>query len=150
MAEASVARAQNELNRRFIDAIRAGGGTLPDGASGAPILLLTTTGRRSGQPRTVPLLYTRDGERYVVLASYLGSPTHPDWYHNLLAQPTATVELPGERFAVRCSVAQGAERDRLFERQAAQMPMFTEYQQKTSRRIPVVLLERAPEPGGLT
>ncbi len=78
----------------------------------------------------------------VVIASKGGAPTHPDWYHNLVANPTATIELPGERFQVRARRAEGEERDRLYDAQAALMPNFAEYQQNTTRKIPLFILER--------
>ncbi len=131
----------DEANRAIIAEFRATGGKVGGVFTGTPLLLLTTTGAKSGEPRTTPVCYTRDGERYVVLASKAGAPTNPAWYHNLLAHPRATVELGGETFAVSSSVVNGEERDRLFAAQAALLPFFAEYQQKTSRRIPVVVLE---------
>jgi deazaflavin-dependent oxidoreductase (nitroreductase family) len=130
------------FNRDLVNEYRANGGTVTGPFAGRPLLLLTTTGARSGEQRTTPLVYTTDGERLVIIASKGGAPSHPAWYHNLTANPEATVELGTERFQVRAEVAQGEERDRLFEAQAAQMPNFAEYQQKTSRRIPVVTLQR--------
>jgi len=110
---------------------------------GAPILLLTTRGAKSGTVYTTPLAYTRDGNRLVIIASKGGAPSNPAWYHNLVANPTVTVEVGPEKFEAKASVAQGDERDRLFDAQAALMPNFAEYQQNTTRRIPVVVLERA-------
>jgi deazaflavin-dependent oxidoreductase (nitroreductase family) len=130
------------FNRDLVNEYRANGGTVTGPFAGRPLLLLTTTGARSGEQRTTPLVYTTDGERLVIIASKGGAPTNPAWYHNLTANPEATVELGTERFQVRAEVAQGDERDRLFEAQAAQMPNFAEYQSKTSRRIPVVTLQR--------
>lgn len=110
----------------------------------APLLLLTTTGAKSGLQRVSPLVYTTDDDdRLVVIASKGGADTNPDWYHNLVANSTATVELPGETFSVRARVAAGDEHGRLYAAQAAMMPNFSEYQQNTSRKIPVVVLERA-------
>ena len=130
------------FNRDLVNEYRANGGTVTGPFAGRPLLLLTTTGARSGEQRTTPLVYTTDGERLVIIASKGGAPNNPAWYHNLTANPEATVELGTERFQVRAEVAQGDERDRLFEAQAAQMPNFAEYQRKTSRRIPVVTLQR--------
>jgi deazaflavin-dependent oxidoreductase (nitroreductase family) len=107
------------------------------------MLLLTTTGRRSGQPRTNPVVYTTDNGRYVIIASKGGAPTNPDWFHNLRANPEVIVEIGGETFPARATVPEGAERDRLFTRMVDQMPGFGEYQTMTTRQIPVVLLERA-------
>jgi len=107
-----------------------------------PLVILTTTGAKSGQTRTFPVVYTRDGDRLVVVASKGGSDQNPAWYHNLVANPTVTVELPDETYQARAVVVQGDERDRLYRAHADRMPQFDEYQTKTSRRIPVVALER--------
>ena len=131
------------FNRGVVEHFRANGGVGPGRWATQPLLLLTTTGARSGLPRTTPLLYSTDGDRLVVIASKGGEPTHPDWYHNLLAHPEATVEVGGEAFPVRAEVAQGAERRRLFDQQAAQMPFFAEYERTTRRAIPVVILTRS-------
>jgi deazaflavin-dependent oxidoreductase (nitroreductase family) len=93
-------------------------------------------------PRTTPLLYSTDDERWIAIASKGGEPTHPDWYHNLVAHPEAVIEVGGETVAVRAEVAQGAERRRLFDQQAALMPFFAEYERTTPRTIPVVVLSR--------
>ncbi len=132
----------NDFNEKVIAEFRANGGKVGPPFEGAPLILLTTTGAKSGQPRIAPLVYTTDGDRMVVLASKAGAPTNPDWYHNLVANPTATVETGSETFSVRASVAEGAERQRLYDQQAAQMPGFAEYQRKTTRQIPVVVMER--------
>jgi deazaflavin-dependent oxidoreductase (nitroreductase family) len=108
-----------------------------------PLLLLTTTGAKSGRPFIKPLAYTRDGDKIVVIASFAGSPHHPAWYVNLVKNPLVTVELGGERFQARAITTSGAERQRLFEAQAKLLPIFNDYQKKTSREIPVVVLERA-------
>ncbi len=108
-----------------------------------PVLLLTTTGRKSGQPRTWPLGYIRDGERLVVVASAGGEPKHPAWYVNLRADPRVTVQLGGESVAMRAETATGPERARLWGRLIAVFPGFAEYQRKTSREIPVVVLTGA-------
>jgi deazaflavin-dependent oxidoreductase (nitroreductase family) len=105
-------------------------------------VLVTHTGAKSGQPRTSPLAYTRDGDNVVIIASKGGSPAHPHWYLNMLAHPEVTVELPTETYQAKARVAQGEERERLFRAQADKMPNFDEYQAKTQREIPVVVLER--------
>jgi len=133
----------NDFNRRLIEEFRANGRVVSGRFAGAPVLLLTTTGARSGRPRTAPLAYTADGDRIVVIASKGGAPAHPDWYHNLVAHPDAEVELGGERFPVRAAFPEGPERQRLFDQMAARMPNFAEYQRNTTRLIPVVVLERA-------
>ena len=133
----------NEFNRKLIEEFRANGGKVGGMFAGAPLLLLTTTGARSGQPRVAPLAYTTDNGRVVVIASKGGAPTHPDWFHNLRANPEVTVELGTETFPARATIPAGAERQRLFEQMAAQMPNFAEYQRNTTRQLPVVVLERA-------
>jgi deazaflavin-dependent oxidoreductase (nitroreductase family) len=130
------------FNEGVVEAFRANGGTVPGRWTNQPLLLLTTIGARSGLPQTTPLLYSTDGDRYVVIASKGGEPTHPDWYRNLLAHPEATVEVGSESFAVRAAVAEGAERRRLFDQQATLMPFFAEYERTTAREIPVVVLVR--------
>jgi deazaflavin-dependent oxidoreductase (nitroreductase family) len=108
-----------------------------------PVLLLTTIGARSGRPHTTPLNYSVDGDRLVVIASKGGSPTHPDWYRNLVAHPEVTIELGGETFRARASTAEEPERTRLFDQQAAVMAFFDGYrQQVAARQIPVVVFER--------
>jgi len=132
-----------QINRDVITQFRANGGQIKEGMfKGAPVVLLTTKGARTGATHTTPLVHTRDGDRYVVIASKGGAPTNPAWYHNLVANPTVTVEVGPEKFQARATVARGEERDRLFNAQAARMPGFAEYQRNTTRRIPVVVLER--------
>ena len=133
---------QNEFNRRIIEEFRANGGETFGPFKGRALLLLTTTGAKSGEARTTPLVYSKDGSRIVVIASMAGAPKHPAWFLNLSAHSEVTVEMGREKFTARASVAEGAERDRLYAQQAAEMPAFNEYQQKTTRRIPVVTLER--------
>src|SRR5579884_3094849 len=105
---------------------------------GTTILLLTTTGRKSGEPRTTPLIHRTDGERWVIVASKGGWPQHPIWFQNLQADPDAEIELPGEKVPVRASVAEGEERARLWSMMCEVWPAYDEYQQKTDREIPVV------------
>jgi len=132
----------NDFNQQVIAEFRANSGKVGGPFAGSPMVLLTTTGAKSGKERTSPLVYTTDGDRIVIIASKAGAPTNPDWYHNIVANPTATVEIGTERFQAHATVAEGAERDRLFNQQATQMPGFAEYQTKTTRVIPVVVLER--------
>jgi deazaflavin-dependent oxidoreductase (nitroreductase family) len=129
----------SDFNQTVIERFRQNGGTVPGWSR---LLLLTTTGAKSGRPLTTPLAYSTDGDRLVVAASKGGAPTNPDWYYNLLANPTVTVELGNERFQARAHVADEAERERLYRQHAELMPGFAGYQQKTTRQIPVVLLER--------
>ena len=132
----------NDFNRSVIEEFRANDGKVAGPFEGAPLLLLTTTGAKTGNLHTSPVVFLRDGDRLLVFGSKAGAPTHPAWYHNLVANPTVTVELPGERFDARAVVLEGEERDRMFDRQKAKMPGFADYERKTSRRIPVVALER--------
>ena len=110
--------------------------------NGAPILILTTTGRQSGEPRLKPLIFGEDDGRYVVVASQGGAPTHPQWYLNLSANPDVWVQIKADRFRARARTAEGAERERLWKRMAQIWPPYDDYQRKTDRRIPVVVLER--------
>ncbi|HEX4493430.1 MAG TPA: nitroreductase family deazaflavin-dependent oxidoreductase [Acidimicrobiia bacterium] len=132
----------NDHNRTIIDEFRANGGKLGGNFEGAPMLLLHSTGARSGQPRVNPMMYLQDGDRLVVFASKAGAPTNPDWYHNLVAHPDASVEVGEETVPVHATVLIGAERDRLFAKQAQLYPGFKEYEERTTRVIPVVALTR--------
>ena len=102
-----------------------------------------STGAKSGQIRVNPMMYQADDDRLAVFASKQGAPTNPDWYHNLLANPRATVEVGSDTFDVTARVANDEERERLWSRQKERYPGFAEYEQKTTRQIPVVVLERA-------
>jgi deazaflavin-dependent oxidoreductase (nitroreductase family) len=139
--DSSVAFSQRD--RALIEDFRAHGGEVTQGVhTGRTVLLLTTTGAKTGEPRIAPLVYTRDGDRYVIVASKGGAPAHPAWYANLVAEPVVTVEVGRETFPARAEVTEGAERDRLFAAHAVEFSYFTGYQEKTNRIIPVVLLER--------
>jgi deazaflavin-dependent oxidoreductase (nitroreductase family) len=133
----------SDWNRAIIDEFRANAGKVGGQFAGAPLLLLNTIGAKSGKERTNPVMYLLDGDRLIVFASKAGAPTNPDWYHNLVANPMATVEVGSDRYAVKATVLTGAERDRLFAKQAELYPGFAEYESKTTRTIPVVALERA-------
>jgi deazaflavin-dependent oxidoreductase (nitroreductase family) len=130
------------FNTRIIREFRENEGKVGGPFEGAPLLLLTSTGAKSGQPRTSPMMYLPDGGRYLVFASKGGAPTNPDWYHNLVAHPDASIEVGTERFGVKATVITGAERDELYARQAELYPGFAEYEAKTTRTIPVIALER--------
>jgi deazaflavin-dependent oxidoreductase (nitroreductase family) len=134
--------AQNEFNAGIIKEFRANKGETSGPFKGRNLLLLTTTGAKSGEERTTPLVYSRDGDRLVVIASMGGAPKSPAWYFNLVAHPTATVEVGTEKFQATASQVAGAERDRLYAAQAEEMPAFKDYEAKTTRKIPVVLLNR--------
>ncbi|HEY4917570.1 MAG TPA: nitroreductase family deazaflavin-dependent oxidoreductase [Solirubrobacteraceae bacterium] len=132
----------NDFNASVIAEFRAHGGRVGGPFEGAPLLLLTSTGAKSGEERTTPVMYLPDGERMVIFASKAGAPTNPAWYHNLVANPTATVELGTESFQATARVASGEERAELYNRQAELRPQFADYAEKTTREIPVVVLER--------
>ena len=130
------------FNQQIIEEFRANAGKVGGQFEGAPMLLLTTTGAKTGRRLTSPLVYAQDGDRLLVFASKAGAPTNPAWYHNLVANPTVTVEVGAETFEARATVVTGEERDRLYAEQAKRMPGFATYQQNTTRVIPVVALER--------
>lgn len=130
------------FNEQLIEEFRAHGGKVSGAFEGAPLLLLTTTGAKTGRQRTTPVVYATDGDRLVVFASKAGAPTNPDWYRNLIASGQATVEVGADRFDVDAEELHGAERDLFFEAQATAMPAFAGYAEKTSRMIPVVALRR--------
>lgn len=108
---------------------------------GTTILLLTTTGRSSGQERTTPLIHRTDDGRWVVVASKGGAPDHPDWYKNLEASPEATIQVKAEQIPVRARTAEGEERERLWRSMTEVWPAYDDYQRKTQREIPVVVFE---------
>jgi deazaflavin-dependent oxidoreductase (nitroreductase family) len=128
----------NDYNTKLIAEFRANGGNVEN----RPLLLLTTTGAKSGQSRTSPLVYTMDGDRYIIIASKGGAPNHPDWYHNLRANPVVGLEVGSEQFQAQANIVSGTERIRLYDQMAAVMPFFAEYQRNTEREIPVVVLSR--------
>ncbi len=132
-----------QQNDPVIAQYRATGGHVTGRFAGRPLLLLTTIGARTGQPRVTPLNYSMDDDRFVVIASKGGSPTHPDWYRNLVAHPEVTLEVGSETFRARATTAEAPERSRLFTQQAAAMPFFAAYEQQvTARQIPVVVFAR--------
>jgi deazaflavin-dependent oxidoreductase (nitroreductase family) len=132
----------DDFNGSLVEEFRANGGKVSGQFAGAPLLLLTTVGAKSGKERVNPLAYHRDGDRLAIVASFGGAPTNPAWYHNLLANPKVTVEVGGETFTALATPAEGAERDRLFADIVAAMPNFGEYQKNTDRTIPIVFLDR--------
>lgn len=132
----------NEFNKQIIKEFRENEGRVGGMFEGAPLVLLTTTGAKSGRRVTTPVMYLKDGDRYVVIASKGGDDSNPAWYHNLIATPAATAEIGTETFEVKAVVAEGEERDRLYARMVEQAPQFAEYEKKTTRRIPVVALFR--------
>lgn len=133
----------NDWNRQIIEEFRANSGKVGGQFEGAPLLLLHSTGAKSGQARVNPVMYQADGDNYVVFASKAGAPTSPDWYHNLVANPRASVEVGDQTVNVVAKVVEGDSRERLWSLQKELYPGFADYESKTSRQIPVVVLEPA-------
>jgi deazaflavin-dependent oxidoreductase (nitroreductase family) len=131
----------DDWNRKIIEEFRANGGEVR-AFRGQPLLLLTHIGARSGTIRTNPLAYFDDDDRFVIVASKAGAPTNPDWYHNLLADPSATVEVGTETFDVTAEEASPRERARLWTMITERNPAFAEYEEATERTIPVMVLRR--------
>jgi deazaflavin-dependent oxidoreductase (nitroreductase family) len=131
----------NEFNRGVISEFRENDGVVGGPFAGAPMILVNHRGARTGVEYTAPLVYTRDGDSYVVIASKGGAPEDPQWFRNLVANPDITVEVGADTIPVRARVAEGDERARLFRAQADAMPNFDEYAKATTREIPVVVLD---------
>jgi deazaflavin-dependent oxidoreductase (nitroreductase family) len=131
-----------DFNRGLIGDLRANGKPTSGPFLGRDVLILTTKGARSGDVRENPLVYTRDGDHYVIVASKGGSPTHPAWYHNIVKHPEVTVEVGKEKFEARAHIANGGEYERLYTQHADINPTFHDYRRKTARKIPVIVLER--------
>ena len=129
--------AKDHLNR-YIESNGADGHEL----QGVTNLLLTTTGRKSGKALQLPLIYGRDGDNYIIVASRGGTPDHPEWYKNLVANPNVELQVRDERFPATARTANDAEKPALWEKMARLFPPYNEYQAKTERQIPVVILER--------
>ena len=132
----------DDFNEKLIDEFRANGGKVGGPFEGAPLLLLHTTGAKTGRTRVKPLAYRREGDRLVVFGTKGGAPTNPEWYYNIRANPRVTVEVGSDRFEADATVAPPDERDRIWRLQTRDVPVFADYQQKTDRTIPVVILER--------
>jgi deazaflavin-dependent oxidoreductase (nitroreductase family) len=132
----------NDMNRKIIEEFRASSGRVGGPFEGSPMVLLHTTGAKSGQARVNPLVYQRVGDDIAVFGSKGGAPTSPDWYHNLRANPRATVEVGSDTYEVKARVAEGGERDRIWAQQKQDMPGFADYEKATTRTIPVIILER--------
>jgi deazaflavin-dependent oxidoreductase (nitroreductase family) len=133
----------NDWNSKIIEEFRANGGRVGGPFEGGTLLLLHTTGARTGQERVNPVAYQKVDQGYAVFASKAGAPTHPDWYHNLVAHPDVEAEIGDQTVRLTARVAQGQERDSIWARQKQTNPGFAEYEQKTTRQIPVVILEPA-------
>jgi F420H(2)-dependent quinone reductase len=126
-----------EHNRQLIAQYRADGGA---SMGDRPLVLLTTVGRKTGMPRTTPMMFVREDERIFVIASNAGAPKDPQWYRNLIADPSVTVELPGQEFTARATPLDGADYDRTWAMIKERYPFFAEHDQRAGRRIPVVEL----------
>ena len=132
----------NDFDQQIMDDFRANGGRCGGAFTGVPMVIVHHTGARSGAVRRTPLTYLPAGDDVVIFASKGGDPTNPAWYHNLIANPDTVIELGTEIVPVRVREAKGNERDELFERQKRAMPPFADYEARTSRVIPVLVLER--------
>lgn len=133
---------RQERNRTIIEEFRSNDGRVGGNFEGRPVLLLGTTGARTGQRRVNPVMYLADGGRWVIFATKGGGPKHPDWYHNLVANPVVTIEVGTETIEARAEVVAGGERDRLYAKQAGAYPQFAEYERRTTRIIPVIALSK--------
>jgi deazaflavin-dependent oxidoreductase (nitroreductase family) len=131
-----------DFNKGIIEEFRSNGGKLGGNFEGAPMLLLHTTGAKSGQERVNPMMYREVGDDLAVFASKAGAPTNPDWYHNLVAHPRVTAEIGTETVSLEARVAEGDERTGIWEAQKKEYPGFAEYEASTTRQIPVVVLSR--------
>ena len=134
----------NEWNKAIIKEFRANDGKVGGQFADMTLLLLHTTGAKSGLPRVNPLVYLEDGDRLVVFASKAGAPTNPDWYYNVVANPEVSVEVGTEWFRALATIAEEPERTKLFDKMVALNPGFGEYQRKTTRIIPAIILTRLP------
>ena len=133
----------NDFNQKIIDEFRANAGVVGGPFEGGTLLILHTTGAKSGAVRLSPLMYREEGDDLAIFASKAGAPDNPDWYHNVRANPDVTIEIGTETRAARARVAEGAERDEIWDRQKTEVPQFAEYEANTDRTIPVVILETA-------
>ena len=131
----------NDWNRKIIEEFRTNAGKVGGPFEGAPLLLLHSTGAKSGQERINPMMYLADGGNFAVFASKAGAPTNPDWYHNVVAHPEVSIEVGERRIDAVAHVADGETRERLWSTQKALYPGFADYESKTTRQIPVVVLE---------
>lgn len=132
----------SDFNAAIIEEFRANEGKVGGPFKGANLLLLHTTGAKSGKERVSPMMYFKDGDRYVVIASKAGADTHPDWYHNLVAKPDVSIEVGTEQFDAHATVASEPERTQLYEKMESISRGFTEYKNKTDRVIPVITLRQ--------
>lgn len=135
----------NDWNAGIITEFRKNRGKVGGNFEGAPLLLINHTGAHTGKAHTNPVMYLKDGDRYVVFASKGGAPTNPDWYYNLKAHPDVKIEVGTETLKARAEEIKGAERDKIYARQASLYPQFGEYQRKTTRTIPVIAFVPRPK-----
>lgn len=133
---------QNDRNLGVIEEFRTNEGRVGGRFEGRPVLLITTTGAKSGQAHTTPVMYLADGDRWLIFASKAGAPRNPDWFHNLVANPDVTIEVGTETIEANSAIAEPGERDALYAKQVSLYPQFGEYEQKTTRKIPVIILTR--------
>jgi deazaflavin-dependent oxidoreductase (nitroreductase family) len=133
----------NDWNSKIIEEFRANDGKVGGQFEGAPLLLLHTTGAKSGQERVNPMMYQQVGDTYAVFASKGGAPTHPHWYHNLVAHPSVQAEIGTQTLPFTARVASTDEREQIWSAQKSSYPGFAEYEEKTTRQIPVIILEAA-------
>jgi deazaflavin-dependent oxidoreductase (nitroreductase family) len=131
-----------DFNTAIVEEFRANGGRVGGPFEGAPMLLLHHRGAKSGTERVSPVMYQAVGDNFAVFGSKAGAPTNPAWYHNLIANPDTSVEVGTDIFPVRARVASDEERDPIWSRQKERYPGFAEYEEKTSRKIPVIILTR--------
>jgi deazaflavin-dependent oxidoreductase (nitroreductase family) len=137
----------HQMTINLITDVRAHGAPTDGPFRGRQVLLLTTVGAKTGTIRTTPLVYSTDGDRWIIAASKGGSDSHPAWYLNLLANPSATIEAGGQTISVRATPVHGPERRRLYDQHAALHPSFTDYEKRTAREIPVLVLKRSAQRG---
>jgi deazaflavin-dependent oxidoreductase (nitroreductase family) len=133
---------QQAYNRQMIKDFRESREATGVPMDGRPLVLITTTGAKSGKPYTAPLMYVPDGDRILIIASSMGAAKHPDWYHNLAAHPDVTVEVGAKTYQARATILEGSERERIWAMIVQQYPFFTEHQSKTTRQIPIIALEQ--------
>jgi deazaflavin-dependent oxidoreductase (nitroreductase family) len=136
--------AASDWNTKIIEEFRANEGKVGGPFAGSTLLLLHTVGARTGQPRVNPVMYQAVGSSYAIFATKAGAPTHPAWYHNLLAHPQVSVEIGSQTVPLVARVAEGAERDRIWTAQKRDHPGFADYETRTTRQIPVIVLEMVP------
>lgn len=131
----------NTWNKTVIDEFRANKGKVAGNFAGSPMVVVTTTGAKSGKPFTVPLMSLPEGKRQYVFASKGGAPAHPDWYHNIVKNPEVTVEYGTEKYKAKATILPLAKRDEIYGKQAKAWPQFGDYEKKTTRKIPVIALD---------